>query len=476
MILIDTREQWKEEIQNKLQAQHVNAQILKLENYADYVLTSDNKDVQNTVAIQRKTIGEVLSQFKDIQMRLPELQKYGVPWLLVEESGIFINRNGMLMSKRGKLLYETGVKAQSYYNFLHSVQRSGVSVKTTLNWEQSVWWLCSLHSYIQREHILHANKKYKQAEEVKGALEGIRGVGKETIEKIWDCYCTETSNDVTTLRIDENALSMILAVLLKRREVKEAKAADHLQNEEIAAFISATEIAQLFNITEEKNLRKLRKMLHRLTEKKKLKRKKVDGVYNYTIAAEYWENKEIAAVVSTIQSSIQRYNTLKIEEIIDVLQSVLAVDYETAQEIYVAYELLYTPFEIVAAGTSLNSTLMLNSSDVNPLVLKVFDRMLKRLEYILKGKGFIGGVATKDLKSRITRDEVLLKLFIKTLIEEGYLKNEKKGKHVYYSIRYKNTQKNIEDESEIKNVSREEEIATVEKEHKKWLEEIEEDW
>ena len=188
MILIDSREQWKEEIQTKLQSLHINAQILKLENYADYVLTSDNKEVSNTVAVQRKTIGEVLSQFKDIQMRLHELEEYGVPWLLVEENGLFINSSGMILSKRGKLLYETGIKAQSYYNFLHSVQRTGTTVKITSNWEQSVWWLYSLHQYIQKEHYPKRNRKYTQKEEVVGAVQTIPGVGSEKAQQIYGAY------------------------------------------------------------------------------------------------------------------------------------------------------------------------------------------------------------------------------------------------------------------------------------------------
>ena len=188
MILIDSREQFKEQIQTKLQSLHINAHIMKLEHFTDYVLTSDNKEVQNSIAIQRKTIGEVLSQFKDIQIRLPELRKYGVPLLLVEENGLFINTAGMILSKRGKLLYETGVKAQSYYNFLHSVQRTGTTVKITSNWEQSVWWLYSLHQYIQKEHYPKRNRKYTQKEEVVGAVQTIPGVGSEKAQQIYGAY------------------------------------------------------------------------------------------------------------------------------------------------------------------------------------------------------------------------------------------------------------------------------------------------
>jgi len=271
IILIDSREQWKEQIKTKLQSLHVNAQVLKLEHYADYVLTSDNESVQNVVAVQRKTIGEVLSQFKDIQARLPELKEYGVPWLLVEEQALFINVKGMMMTKRGKLLYETGVKAQSYFNFLHSIQRTGTLVKTTLNWEHSVWWLYSLHQYIQKEHYPHYNRKYTQREEVIGALQTIPKVGSEN-----------------------------------------------------------------------------------------------------------------------------------------------------AQQLYAAYELLYTN---MTAGAS-------------PLILKTFDTLLKRVEYVLKGKRLSKNVLIKQLKIRITKNEALLNAFISVLIEEGYLQKEQKGKYVYYSLQH----------------------------------------
>ena len=285
MILIDSREQWKDQIQSKLQSLHVNAQILKLEHYADYVLTSDNKEVQNTIAVQRKTIGEVLSQFKDIQTRLPELTEFGVPWLLVEENNLFINTNGMLMSKRGKLLYETGVKAQSYYNFLHSVQRGGTYVKTTLDWEQSVWWLYSLHSYMQREHLSRLDKKYTQKEELLMALQGIPGVGSEK-----------------------------------------------------------------------------------------------------------------------------------------------------AQQLYTACNLLYDPLDSLGAEDSIQKTPMTNMGELKTPTLKAFDMLLKKVKSVLKEQRLSKNVLMNQLKSRITRDEVLLKLFISTLVEEGYLQKEQKGKYVYYSF------------------------------------------
>lgn len=187
MIIIDTREQWKDQIQQKLQSLYVSAHIMKLEHYTDYLLTSENENFENVIAIQRKTINEVLQQMQEIKERISELKEnYGGAWLLVEEEDLFIDQSGAIMSKRGKLLYETGMSAKSYYNFLHSILKKGVQVKTTRNWEYSVWWLYSLHSYIQREHFPASNKKYTEREEVIGTLMGIKGIGEAKARHIYN--------------------------------------------------------------------------------------------------------------------------------------------------------------------------------------------------------------------------------------------------------------------------------------------------
>lgn len=188
MILIDSREQWKEEIEHKLQTLDVTTQILKLDHYVDYMLTSDVVTVENVMVVQRKTINEVYSQFADIRERINELKEYGTAWLLVEEEGMSITKDGNLLSRRGKTYTETGIRANMYYNFLHSVQRAGVNVKTTQNWEQSVWWLYSLHSYIQKEHHPKTGQKYTTKEEIVGALVAIPKVGDVKANRIYDTY------------------------------------------------------------------------------------------------------------------------------------------------------------------------------------------------------------------------------------------------------------------------------------------------
>lgn len=207
MILIDTREQWKEQIQQKLQSLHVSAHIMKLDHYTDYLLTSDNEKVEQAVAIQRKTINEMLSKdsskegYKSMMDEINDRivnetkAKYGNAWLLVEEEDLFINKDGLIMSKRGKLLYETGINVKSYYNFLQSILKKGINVKISRNWEYSVWWLYSLHSYIQREHYPKPTKKYTQREEVIGALMGIEGIGEVKARQIYDLSEEKNAKD-----------------------------------------------------------------------------------------------------------------------------------------------------------------------------------------------------------------------------------------------------------------------------------------
>ena len=232
MILIDTREQWKDQIQQKLQSLHTSAHIMKLDHYTDYLLTSDNEAVEQIVAIQRKTINEVLSKdpskegYKSMMDEINDRivnetkAKYGNAWLLVEEDDLFINKDGLIMSKRGKLLYEIGINVKSYYNFLHSILKKGVQIKTTRNWEYSIWWLYSLHSYIQREHFPKPTKKYTQREEVIGALMGINGIGEVKARHIYaqseqkptkdtKTYCVKenlNSGDISTIEITEDQM------------------------------------------------------------------------------------------------------------------------------------------------------------------------------------------------------------------------------------------------------------------------------
>ena len=211
------------------------------------------------------------------------------------------------------------------------MERGGTTVKTTSNWEQSVWWLYSLHSYIQKEHIPKTDRKYTQKEEIEGVLNDIPKVGLET-----------------------------------------------------------------------------------------------------------------------------------------------------AQQIYAVYELLYKPFN--TTDVLVQNPQTLNSLDVNPLMLKAFDRVLTKVKSVLREKRLSKNVLIGQLKARITKNEALLNAFLSVLIEEGYLQKEQKGKYVYYSVRHKNAQKarnNVDkiEASKTNNVSKEDEVNSCdEEEDQKWLKETEEDW
>lgn len=228
MIVIDTREQFKEEIQEKLTKLNVPSVITKLEDYTDYLLVSDNEEVENIMAIQRKTIAEVLSKEPSKQgykSMMDEIRdrivnetkaKYEDTWLLVEDGGLRVSADAKIMLNRGKLLYETGLSVKSYYNFLHSLEDKAIRIKTVPNLEYSIWWLYSIHARIQRHHYPKPSRKYSEDEEIMGALMGVPGIGEKKAQKIYEQYVIistpvfeedeesdEKPSPNTTLPIDE---------------------------------------------------------------------------------------------------------------------------------------------------------------------------------------------------------------------------------------------------------------------------------
>lgn len=204
MILIDTREQYKQEIQEKLTKLNVPSIITKLEDYTDYVLVSDNEEVENIVAIQRKTIAEVLSKESSKQgykSMMDEIRdrivnetkaKYEDTWLLVEDGGLRVSADAKILIVQNRLLHEKGISIKSYYNFLHSLEDKAISIKTVPNLEYSIWWLYSTHSYIQKHHYPKPARKYSEPEEIIGVLMGIKEIGEKKALQIYETYQSST--------------------------------------------------------------------------------------------------------------------------------------------------------------------------------------------------------------------------------------------------------------------------------------------
>ena len=186
--IVDTREQFKQEIQAKLTKLNVPTVITKLDSYADYLLLSDNEETETVICVQRKQIGEYISQMDEVKYRIEELQEN--PTLLIE--GTFqISVDGAIMVNRGKLLYEVG-KVKSYFNSLNSLRMKGVTIVRTQSLEETIWWLYSTHSYIQKHHYPKPTRKYNQLEELVGALTGIRGIGEKKALQIVAAYTAST--------------------------------------------------------------------------------------------------------------------------------------------------------------------------------------------------------------------------------------------------------------------------------------------
>ena len=174
MIIIDSREQYKQQISEQLRELDVPVQILALDHYTDYLLTAPT----HVIGIQRKTMNELLAQMQEIRDRLPEISAGGYqPVLLIEEEGFKISTGGKILAPRGRKLFETGLSASAYYNFMSSVKKSGVDVVVVKDLTFTVWWLHATHAYIQREHYPHQARKYTDHEELVGALMGVPGVG-----------------------------------------------------------------------------------------------------------------------------------------------------------------------------------------------------------------------------------------------------------------------------------------------------------
>lgn len=183
MIIIDSREQHKLDVQRKLISLGVESYITGIGSYADYLIVSDLEHH----AIQRKSMSEVMSQMEEIAMRVSELNG-NCNWLLIEENKFSITADGNILIKRGYQQNETGMSVRSYYNFQHSIMKQGIHIKVTHNWLQSVWWMYSLHEYIQEEHYPKGVRTYTEREEIMGLLMSIKGIGKVKALKIIDLF------------------------------------------------------------------------------------------------------------------------------------------------------------------------------------------------------------------------------------------------------------------------------------------------
>lgn len=181
MILIDSREQNQDYIQEKLTDAGVECSISCLAHGMDYLIVGSN----GSIGVQRKTFPEVATQMpeirEDIIPSLMDLTEY--PILLIEET-FRIDEQGMMWRKEGQFLKPAQLSARQYYNFLQSIRQMGCEVVTTRDLDQSIWWMYSIHSYVHESHYPKQKKRYGADMQALGALCCFNGIGTSTARKV----------------------------------------------------------------------------------------------------------------------------------------------------------------------------------------------------------------------------------------------------------------------------------------------------
>jgi len=186
LILIDSREKKSDYIKKYLEdIGGIEAIVTCLSHGADYVIINGNQ----SIAVQRKTSDEIFQQMKAIQTDIiPALKELtDSPVLLIEEQ-FHVDKNGHMYRKQNGFLHEVGLTAKSYYNFINSIRLLGCEVVCTRNLEQSIWWMASTYSYIERDHYPKQKKGHNHAMQAIGALCCINNFGVTSSTKLLKDY------------------------------------------------------------------------------------------------------------------------------------------------------------------------------------------------------------------------------------------------------------------------------------------------
>ena len=186
IIIIDTREQKREYIQNYLIGIGItNVTISCLSHGADYMIINGKQ----CIGVQRKTSDEIFQQMQAIQTDIiPALSDMtDTPVLLIEEQ-FQIGRDGHMYRRQNGFLHEVGLTAISYYNFINSIRLMGCEVVCTRNLDQSIWWMASTFSYIGKEHYPKQKKGHNHMMQAVGALCCINNFGVTSSKKLLKDY------------------------------------------------------------------------------------------------------------------------------------------------------------------------------------------------------------------------------------------------------------------------------------------------
>lgn len=181
IIMTDSREQNGPYAVKFFKSHGIDSEIVTMstDTGSDYFITA----LKDSAAIQRKVVcSELLSEL-DITLNetIPHLKNFtDNPIFLVEEN-YQINDDGYLMNRNNSR--ESQMLATSYFGYLETIRKMGVEVVMTRDYSESLWYMLSLHNYMEKEHFPKHVKGFKPRESAIGMLSCVSKVGEKRAEK-----------------------------------------------------------------------------------------------------------------------------------------------------------------------------------------------------------------------------------------------------------------------------------------------------
>jgi len=175
IILIDSREKNAPYIKRRFDDVGIDSDItcLPTETGSDYLVSG----TFGSVAIQRKIVcSELISELDEIMFDIiPRLKNFSDnPVALIEEN-YGISKSGYLYNKTDNR--ETEMLATSYFGYLETIRKMGITVITTRGLNESIWWMAATHGYLGKEHYPPNKKTFTDKDCAVGILSSIPGIG-----------------------------------------------------------------------------------------------------------------------------------------------------------------------------------------------------------------------------------------------------------------------------------------------------------
>lgn len=74
--------------------------------------------------------------------------------------------------------------ATSYFGILETLRKMGLDVYTTRDLNQSIWWMISIHGYLEKNHFPKHRKYFSMEERAVGMLSAVPGISEARAKKM----------------------------------------------------------------------------------------------------------------------------------------------------------------------------------------------------------------------------------------------------------------------------------------------------